>query len=171
VRGSHWSRSLGKQLDRAVSIVSTFFYEVMARPCLTNSLGVQAQVVFAKPAALQQIPLPAIALLGEGLDDHFVLLCKVQNGRASFVDGTTGRSYERDLSEFISQWSGYLLLSAGIDWWPPSLRVLGMLDGVCVLAGCYALAKWVRTRLRRSRMLDKSAPAAFQRERRPLGLA
>jgi Peptidase C39 family len=119
----------------------------------SESVGIRAEVVRAKPLALKAIPLPAIALMGEGLDNHFVVLSDARGSRLTLIDGTTGQTFDRDLSRFQSEWSGYLLIASEIGFSETLLRFLFALDAGCALLGGCIIAKWSASRLRRRRQL------------------
>src|SRR6266851_2680803 len=78
--------------------------------------GVPAQTVCAAPDALTSLPLPAILHLGEGDEDHFVVLCELNEGNAIVVDGGTGRVRKMELAGLVQRWSRYALVHGEPRW-------------------------------------------------------
>lgn len=95
------------------------------------SRGVRAEVCRATPAVLDRLPLPAIAHLGEGANDHFVVLCAVTERQVQVLDGTRGQLQWLDKGAFEHQWSGYMLLAQE----PPLVELWHL--------GIWALAGWL----------------------------
>ncbi len=91
--------------DQGVSLASLKAYSVAS--------GVPAEVVFTTPAALAEVPLPAIAHVGaDGGSGHFVLVSSVAGDQVSVVDGGTGERKTIGRAAFERAWSGYLLVPA-----------------------------------------------------------
>lgn len=102
------------------------------------SIGLSAKAVRAEPEALQNLPLPAIAHIttddGRG---HFVVLMRQKRQDYLVADPDEGLStWSRE--EFLSKWTGYLLLAVPSATAPrnehapalaPWRRLLGMLAG------------------------------------------
>lgn len=74
--------------------------------------GVPAEVVRATRAALDDIPLPAIAHVGQGTQEHYVLLCEVGTDHVVVVDGNSLSVERQDRAGFEKEWSSYLLVRA-----------------------------------------------------------
>lgn len=101
---------------------------------LTTERGLRAQVVKTTPEGLGVIELPAIALLGEGRENHFILLCEVREETITFVDGSTGVVDEMDRKIFHKNWSGFLLVKGRDPWQRVLLLSSGGL-GAVILVG------------------------------------
>ncbi|MBC6993759.1 peptidase domain-containing ABC transporter [Neolewinella lacunae] len=75
--------------------------------------GFTARGVRADAAALTSVEMPAIAhLFLEGKSHHFVVLYRVGKRSVKIMDPATGRMESRPVAEFLTQWTGVLLLIA-----------------------------------------------------------
>ncbi len=102
--------------------------------------GVPVEVVRATRAALDDIPLPAIAHKGQGSNEHYVLLCEVGREHVVVVDGTSLSVERQERSAFEKEWSGYLLVRA--DRSAAALHAaVSALGVLCLVA---AVAYWCR---------------------------
>lgn len=94
--------------------------------------GVSAEVVRATRGALDSIPLPAIAHIGQGFKEHYVLLCEVGKEHVVIVDGTSLSVERQERTVFEKEWSGHLLVHP--DWSATALQAAVLVLGIfCVL--------------------------------------
>lgn len=77
--------------------------------------GFEVHVVKATPSSLHRIPLPAIAHLGQGVEDHYVLLCDVDNTQVTIFDGTSFSVERKERENFEKDWSGYLIIAQALQ--------------------------------------------------------
>ena len=76
-----------------------------------EELGFSASSGKAKPGALDQIPLPAIAHLEQGSSGHFVVIHKITTKKVIIADPTRGIVRLRR-GDFMRQWTHHLVLLA-----------------------------------------------------------
>jgi hypothetical protein len=84
-----------------------------------RKLGLDTEVWFLGPKALDSLPLPAVAHLGPGfgqVGEHFVLLVEVGKDRVTVLDGSTGRIQSLPKGRFETKWSGYVLVRGNTSW-------------------------------------------------------
>ena len=75
-----------------------------------SKLGFTCKAVRGAPESLGKIPLPGIAhVLREQLQ-HFVVVYKVKPKGITFMDPEDGRFHTMPIKEFLTQWSGVLIL-------------------------------------------------------------
>ncbi len=91
-----------------------------------TSFGLDAQAVTCTPPDLDRVPLPAIAHLGEGNEQHYVLICEIAADRVRITDGTTGEVKFIRRAAFEKHWSGYLLIADDNRWFDRLLLAAGI---------------------------------------------
>lgn len=85
-------------------------------------LGFSGSFGRVKPTVLHQIPLPAIAHLGEQFSGHFVVIQRIEANHVYISDPLSG--YRKLLlTEFNSIWSGFVLLLSPLKNIKPSRRI------------------------------------------------
>lgn len=107
---------------------------------LAREHGVNARVVRAAPEQLQHVPFPAIAHLGEGFNDHYVVIQAASGNKLVLLDGTLGTSEEIDIEVFTASWSGHLLVVEAPSWRRRARVVLYALMGLCGLLVVHSFA-------------------------------
>jgi len=95
--------------------------------------GLEVEVVKGKPASLDELPLPAVAHMGPGYNDHFVVLCEMRGSQVRIVDGTMGASFTMDRARFEQDWSGYLLAVRQVRFASLADLALYLGPSVCLL--------------------------------------
>jgi len=77
-------------------------------------LGCPVEVRRYDPREGLTLPTPAIVHFDNGADSagHYVVLVALHDGRATFVDGTTGTAETISAREFAKFWSGYAVVPA-----------------------------------------------------------
>jgi ATP-binding cassette, subfamily C, bacteriocin exporter len=103
-----------------------------------TAIGFSAKAIRTEPAVLAELPLPAIAhVTTEDGRGHFVVLLKIRKDSYLIADPAEGLR-KLSQSEFLSRWSGYMLLAVpnaivqpGADSAKPEAwqRLVGMLAG------------------------------------------
>ncbi|HET7321033.1 MAG TPA: peptidase domain-containing ABC transporter, partial [Longimicrobiaceae bacterium] len=88
-------------------------------------LGFTAKGVKGPPEALDQIPLPAIAhVIVGGQLHHYVVIYAASTRRVTVMDPADGRVHRRARAEFLTEWTGVLLLLApGAEFQPGQTEV------------------------------------------------
>ena len=81
-----------------------------------RALGFEARGVRADSAALDDVPLPCIALQDRGVNDHYVVVFARDGAAGLWIgDPTEGRVRRRSRAWFLRRWRGILLL---LEWRP-----------------------------------------------------